>query len=138
MIYSKTRKLNFVDKRCDLGFSINSDGLLNISTNLWNAAIEQIGKDKVVCSRKFWHNIFTVVAIKKHWCWQTVLSLWYCNVVVSWNCCTNSPESTTKMQVNKEISKLNFQIIKNYRNYQIITTTYQQLKQMDRKVIKNG
>ena len=63
MTHSKTRKLGVVDKLFYLGLSISSDGLLNISTNLGNAAIEQFEKDNVVCPLKFRHNLFTVGAI---------------------------------------------------------------------------
>ena len=42
MIHSKTQNLGVADKLCHLELSISSDRLLNLSTNLGNAAIEQL------------------------------------------------------------------------------------------------
>ena len=63
MIHSKTQKLGVVGKLCHLGLSISSNRLLDISTNLGNAAIGQFEKDNVVCPLKFRHSLFIVGAI---------------------------------------------------------------------------
>ena len=60
MVHSKAQKFDVMGKLYDLKLSISSGWLLNISTNLWNALIEQFEKEKVAYPPKFWHNLFIV------------------------------------------------------------------------------
>ena len=60
MVHSKAQKFDVMGKLYDLKLSISSGWLLNISTNLWNALIEQFEKEKVSYPPKFWHNLFIV------------------------------------------------------------------------------
>ena len=54
--------MGVVDKLCHLELSISSDHLLNISTNLGKAAIEQFENNDVTCPLTR-HSLFTVGAI---------------------------------------------------------------------------
>ena len=62
MIHSNTQKLGVVDKLCHLTISITSERLLNISSNLGNAA--SLKKDNVIYPLRFRLSLFTVGAIE--------------------------------------------------------------------------
>ena len=97
MVQSKAQKFDVMGKLYDLKLSISSGWLLNISTNLWNALIEQFEKEKVSYPPKFWHNLFIVRIID--------------NNDVDTSSTTAMSSFHEKMQVKKEISRVNFQII---------------------------